>query len=180
MLEINQDMYVAYAERLGIAVDLRQATKTQKPYYRRLIAAVASLVRSNIHAFEPCVVASTTSEIDDALFNAGQPSGPPAVRQVIGWTAARMIADGSFRIGTPAEHDRYYAELNAAGALCSQITEASPANVTIRAQREEAANTRELLTMLVGAAVNKQEAPRGPSKPNPKQTAGDTGQGGSN
>ena len=81
MLEINQEMYGTYAERLGIAVDLRQATKTQKPYYRRLIAAVVSLVRANIHAYEPCVVASTTSEIDDALFNAG-----PAV-----WVRLRFV-----------------------------------------------------------------------------------------
>ena len=134
---------------------------------------MVSLVRANIHAFEPCVVASTTSEIDDALFNSGQPSGPPAVRQVIGWTAARMIADGSFRIGTPAEHDRYYAELNAAGALCAQITEASPANVTIRAQREEAANTSRASDHASWApAVSKQKEPHARAvQAQPKQTA---------
>lgn len=148
---INTFLLTLYTDKLiSKRLDPEQITS---PYFRKVYMTALEMAAANIHPAEACIVATTTTETAwPPNLNKKQELPQPALRQVEGWNACRMIATGGFRLGTSAENDRYQEEQLARELECRTITE-NTQDQGLKMQREEAKNTRDLLTSLIGAAA---------------------------
>jgi hypothetical protein len=151
-MEINRTREILYEYCDLMGIKNPDPKKITTPHFRAIYAHALNLAKANILPYESCVLATTTSDVD-SIFNPNE-SGLPAVREVLGWVACRMLASGNFRIATPEENDRYFAEMREQEMECRKIEESRPERAQVAATREEAAHMRELVSTLIGAAKN--------------------------